>query len=197
MKERVIKIANFLRVAYIYDSELSRFYRFFSVSEKPNGVLTRPGKDISPTARSLITARNHVPIIKNYLVGDAITEEQMQRLRHAVFFSLRGNYEESPLPERKGVRVGISLEDNDANSHLLSNIASTVAFLRYFDGHLDRYQRSSSIKDSNGNFPRVTLDFPKAMSATSRQSQLYIFIQPASPKDFDTRFTKMILPLII
>ena len=198
MKERVIRITNWLKDAYVYDREISKFNRFFRQSEKPNGVLTQPGKDISPTVRALITAKNRIPILTNYLVGDAITEEQMQRLRHAVFFSLRGNYDISPFPEREGVRVGISLEDSEAHSCLSTNTGTAVAFLKYFNGHLYRYQQSSSIETNEGNnFPQVTLDFSKANSVPSSQRQLYIFIQPAFREMEDKRFTKMILPLII
>src|SRR3989344_8136429 len=195
MKERVARITNWLKDVYNYDKELKKFNRFFRENEKPNGALTRPGVDMDPTIRAVLTVRDY-PIQKNYLAGDTLTEEQMQKLRHALLFSLRGNYDINSLSEREGVSVGISLEDNDARAYLSTNAATTVAFLRYFNGYIDRYQETSSIKTNQRlEFPRVVLDFPKATPVESRQSLLYIFIKAPS-QDVDKRFTKMILPLI-
>ena len=195
MKERVARITNWLKDVYNYDKELKKFNRFFRENEKPNGALTRPGIDLDPTIRAVLTVRDF-PIQKNYLAGDTLTEEQMQKLRHALLFSLRGNYEINSLSEREGVSVGISLEDNDAHTYLSTNTATTVAFLKYFNGYIDRYQEASSIKTNQEvEFPQIVLDFPKATPAQSRQSKLYIFIRLPS-QDVDKRFTKMILPLI-
>ena len=196
MKERVVLIANWLKDAYSYNKELKRFNRFFREHEKPNGALTKPGGDINPTIRALLTV-DSFPIVKNHLVGNPLTEEQMRKLRHAFWFSLRGNYEINPLSERDGVNVGISLEDNDARAYLSTNAATTVAFLKYFNGYNHRHQEASSIKTNQGlGFPQVVLDFPKATPVESRQSLLYIFVQAPS-RDVDKRFTKMILPLIV
>lgn len=190
--EIISNIANFVRDT----KEYNRFRRFFLPREKPNGILTKQGGKVSPLTRGLITAKNSFPIVKSFLLGDTLSEEEQQRIKHAILFSFRGTYYINNLPEEIGTRVGITLENNDAHTYLSNNTNSTLAFLDYFDGRSYRCKESSSIKTYRDNDDsRVVFDFPQIKDIPTTSSRLYIYTRPISAKNIDRRFTKMILLL--
>lgn len=192
--ERISGIVNWLSYERNLYKELRKFNKFFLGNEKPNEVLTKNGEAINPLTLSLITAKDRVPIIINSLLGDPLPAEQQQRIRHAILFSLTGNYDVNPLSEKEGIEVGITLENNDAQNYLSRNLNNMVAFLRYWDGKREQHKESSAITISQGNDPpRIVLDFPQTNEALSRNNRLYIYTRPASIKDVDRRFTRIIL----
>lgn len=192
--ERISSIASWLKRELDRYRELQRFNKFFRGNEKTNGILTKPSEEVNPLTLGLITARNSFPIIKNYLLGDPLSEEEQQRVKHAILFSLRGNYDINPLPVGEGVRIGITLENNDAQTYLSRNINNSVAFLRYWDGKREQHKESSSIMINQENHPpQIVLNFLQTNEVPPKHSRLYLYTRPASIEDIDRRFTRMIL----
>ena len=199
LKERISSLRNWFKYELEWQKETDWFHEFFVGIECPNGVLTKPGEEIHPLQRGLITAVGSFGLMKKVVEGKTLSEEQRRRVREAAWLtSLSGNYTLEALPEREGVRVGITLENNEALKYLSSsaNTGSIVVFLSYHDGRRYRYKESSSIKAVlDESSPGIIFDFFEPHEAPTRDVRLFIYTQPLDVKNINPKFSRIRLLL--
>lgn len=196
--EKLFGLRNWLKQERDRLEELKRFNEFFTGIEDPNGILTKAGEKIHPLHRGLITARGSLGLKIKMLKGKTLSDEERKRVREAVWLtSLTGNYTLEPFPEG-GIRVGITLENNQALSYLSSNADANniVAFLSYRDTKNYRHKESSSIKTAQEeNDLHIVFDFPQVHEVPTRNTVLFIYSQLHDVRNIDRRFCKLQLLL--
>lgn len=196
--ERFSGLRNWLNQERDRLKEFKRFNEFFTGTEDPNGVLTKAGEEIHPLRRGLMTASGSFALMKKIVEGKTLSEKERERVRKAAWLtSLSGNYTLEPLPEG-GVRVGITLESNEASSYLSSNANANnmVAFLSYRDTNNYRHKESSSINTAQEeNNSHIIFDFPQVHEVPTINTQLFIYSQLHDAKNTNRRFCKLKLLL--
>lgn len=196
--ERFSSLRNRLKYELDWLKESNRFNKFFAGIEDPNGILTKAGEEIYPLHRGLITVRGSFRLMKKAVDGKTLSDEERKRVREAAWLtSLTGNYTLDPLPEG-GIKVGITLESNEARSYLSNNanIDTMVAFLSYRDTKHFRFKESSSIKTvQQEDNSHIIFDFPGVNETPTVGTRLFVYTRPLDVKNIDPRFLRISLLL--
>lgn len=199
LAERLSTLKNWLKYELEWYEEVNWFNKFFVDTMSPNGVLTKPGEEIDPLHRGLITAKGSFNLMNKLVRGKTLSEEERERAREAVWItSLSGNYTLDQLTEREGVGVGITLENNEALKYLSSNAdkGTTVAFLSYWDRKHYQYKESSSVKIiQKDNKSWVIFDFPEPYKMPTVDTKLFIYTSPLDITNINPRFSRLTLLL--
>jgi len=180
-----------------WHKELYRFHRTFGYEIIPNGVLTKPGEEIHPLHRGLLTAGLPFSSIHKINKGENLPEEERRQVIEAAWLSISGTYSLN-LPPEGGVNVAITIDNNEALTYLTANADKNtmVASLNYRNKRHFRYEESKSIgvtKDENGTW--LTYAFPKVQEDPTVDTSLYICTRPLDNNKVNAKFSRLNLLL--
>lgn len=191
--ERILTFRDSIKYQIKWLKETNRLNRL-GLGVLPNGVLTKPGEEIHPLHRGIITAGLSFSSMRKIIKGEDFSEEERRKVREAAWLkSISGTYSLNFLPEG-GVRVAITIHNNEALSYLTANATkdTMVAFLSYDDGRHFRYKECAGIevvKDENDTW--LTYSFPQVQEDPTKHTSLYIYTRPLDNNKINAKFLRL------
>lgn len=180
-----------------WQKEINRFNRAFGFEINPNGVLTKPGEEIHPLHRGLITAGLSFSSRRKIIKGENLPEKERRQVREAAWLkSISGTYSLN-LPPEGGVNVAITIDNNEALSYLTANADTNtmVAFLTYRDKRYYRYKESKRIGVIKENGTWLTYAFPQVQEDPTKHTSLCIYTRPLDDNKINAKFSRLNLLL--